>query len=97
MRNLLSNGIKAILAIAILSVAAHWALRLQREPGAPAGLAALPDPVTTGSIEPRKVEQAPAATSTQDFTKALDQDHLSKLISNASVEKPKPQRAVARR
>lgn len=96
MRSLLSSGIKAILAVAALSVAAHWTLRLQREPIAPVAVAAIPDPVSTGSIEPRKSERAVEAPK-QDFTKSFDQDHLSKLISNASVEKPKAQKAVAKR
>ena len=34
MRRLLTGGIKAILAIAALSTAAHWAMRIQREPTA---------------------------------------------------------------
>lgn len=96
MRSLLSSGIKAILAVAALSVAAHWTLRLQREPSAPVAMAAIPDPVATGSIAPRKVERA-AEAPVRDFTKALDQDHLSKLISSASVEKPKTQKALAKR
>jgi hypothetical protein len=35
MRRLLTGGIKAILAVAALSTAAHWTLRLQREPTLP--------------------------------------------------------------
>lgn len=55
MRSLLTGGIKAILAIAALSTAAHWALRLQRDAeGLPATvLASVPDPETTGAITPR--------------------------------------------
>lgn len=65
MRALLTGGIKAILAIAALSTAAHWALRVQRDapPPVPA-MASIPEPTTTGSIEPRRVERAamPKAT-----------------------------------
>ena len=62
MRALLTGGIKAILAIAALSTAAHWALRVQRDapPPAPA-MASLPEPTTTGSIEPRRIERAAMA------------------------------------
>lgn len=96
MRRLLTGGIKAILAIAALSTAAHWAMRVQRDPaGAPSAMAAIPDPVTTGSIEPRKVErppEAPKAVST-----GLDQRHLSALIAETAPEKPKAQKAAAKR
>ena len=62
MRRFLTGGIKAILAIAVLSTAAHWAMRVQREPATPAlPVAALADPVTTGSIASRKAERAEAA------------------------------------
>ena len=58
MRALLTGGIKAILAIAALSTAAHWALRVQRGAPAPAAaMASLPEPTTTGSIEPRRIER----------------------------------------
>ena len=58
MRALLTGGIKAILAIAALSTAAHWALRVQREAPAPIpAVASLPEPTTTGSIEPRRIER----------------------------------------
>lgn len=58
MRALLTGGIKAILAIAALSTAAHWALRVQRDAPTPVpALASLPDPTTTGSIEPRRIER----------------------------------------
>lgn len=58
MRALLTGGIKAILAIAALSTAAHWALRVQRDAPTPApAMASLPEPVTTGSIEPRRIER----------------------------------------
>ena len=36
MRRFLTGGIKAILAIAVLSTAAHWAMRVQREPASAA-------------------------------------------------------------
>jgi hypothetical protein len=55
MRALLTSGIKAILAVAALSTAAHWTLRVQRETAAPAvPVASLTDPVATGSIEARR-------------------------------------------
>ena len=57
MRALLTSGIKAILAVAALSTAAHWTLRVQRESSAPMAVASIPEPVTTGSIEPRQVER----------------------------------------
>ncbi|MEE7477575.1 hypothetical protein [Methylobacterium hispanicum] len=58
MRRLLTGGIKAILAIAALSTAAHWALRVQREqPTAVARATAIPEPTTTGSIAPREAER----------------------------------------
>lgn len=100
MRRLLTIGIKAILAIAALSTAAHWALRVQREPTeAASGLAAIPDPVATGSIVPRKVER-PAAIAEAEITKGLDQQHLLKLITGSanglSVEK-KPRNVIAKR
>ncbi|WP_375463412.1 hypothetical protein [uncultured Methylobacterium sp.] len=97
MRGLLTGGVKAILAIAALSTAAHWALRVQREPtSSTRALASLPDPVTTGSIEPRRMErglppQAPKASL------GLDQDHLAALIATTTGAKPKPQKVVAKR
>lgn len=98
MRRLLSGGIKAILAIAALSTAAHWAMRVQREPdAAPSAMAAIPDPATTGSIVPRKVERPEPAAVADAVTQGLDQDHLLKLISDASGDKPKVQKAVAKR
>ena len=58
MRALLTGGIKAILAIAALSTAAHWALRVQRDAPSPVPvMASLPEPATTGSIEPRRIER----------------------------------------
>ena len=79
MRRLLTGGIKAILAIAALSTAAHWALRVQRDPvAAVARGPALPDPATTGSIEPRKVERPVVA---EGPTRGLDQQHLGALIA----------------
>lgn len=100
MRRLLTSGIKAILAVAALSTAAHWAMRVQRTPEAqPNAMASIPDPVTTGSIVPRKVEPArpPVAAPVETMTKGLDQQHLMKLFSTAS-EKPKTAaKAVAKR
>lgn len=98
MRRLLTGGIKAILAIAALSTAAHWALRIQRDPAAPASaaaMAAIPDPVTTGSITPRKVERVQAVA--QPVTQGLDQGHLLKLISGAAPEKKAQKSVVAKR
>ena len=82
MRRLLTGGIKAILAIAALSTAAHWALRVHREPAAAIARApVLPEPTTTGSIEPRRVE-SPAVAETA--TRGLDQQHLGALIASHS-------------
>ncbi|GJD57177.1 hypothetical protein [Methylobacterium dankookense] len=82
MRRLLTGGIKAILAIAALSTAAHWALRVQREPAPTVARApALPEPTTTGSIEPRKVERPSVAESP---ARGLDQQHLGALIASHS-------------
>lgn len=92
MRGLLTNGIKAILMIAVLSVAAHWAMRGGSDERKPAGMAAIPDPITTGSITPRKIERAVerpvAASEPAPAAKGLDQDHLLKLIADASSQKP---------
>ncbi|MER2269330.1 hypothetical protein [Methylobacterium oxalidis] len=97
MRRLLSGGIKAILAIAALSTAAHWAMRVQREPSArPGPVAAIPDPVTTGSIEALKVEASRQSISGSP-TRGLDQDHLSALIASTTGDKAKVQKAVAKR
>lgn len=96
MRRLLTGGIKAILAIAALSTAAHWALRVQRDPAeaaATTGMAAIPDPASTGSINPRKVER-PAIP--EAVAQGFDQEHLLKLISGSMPEK-KAQKAVAKR
>jgi hypothetical protein len=95
MRALLTGGIKAILAIAALSTAAHWALRVQREPTAPApAMATLPEPTTTGSIEPRRIERPAAKGVERAPEKApaaagLDQTHLAALIADATGAKPK--------
>lgn len=98
MRRLLTGGIKAILAIAALSTAVHWVLRLQREPApTPRIVAELSDPVTTGSIGPRKADTVPAALSEADVTKGLDQRRLSELFAGASPDKAKVQKTVAKR
>lgn len=90
MRRLLTGGIKAILAIAALSTAAHWTMRLQRDsPAAPRPVAAIPDPVTTGSIDARKPVVAPSA----DVTRGLDQRRLSELFAGTAPEKAKVQKA----
>ncbi|GJE54084.1 MULTISPECIES: hypothetical protein [Methylobacterium] len=98
MRRLLTGGIKAILAIAALSTAAHWAMRVQRDPAAPASvgaMAAIPDPVSTGSITPRKVERPQAMA--QPATQGFDQQHLMKLFSGAAPEKKSQKSVVAKR
>ncbi|MDR7036534.1 MULTISPECIES: hypothetical protein [Methylobacterium] len=96
MRRLLSGGIKAILAIAALSTAAHWALRVQREPAArPAPVASIPDPVTTGSIAPAR--SGAVRPPAEPVSRGLDQDHLSALIASTTGDKPKVQKAVAKR
>ncbi|WP_375274097.1 hypothetical protein [Methylorubrum thiocyanatum] len=99
MRRFLTGGIKAILAIAALSTAAHWAMRVQREPSAPAlPVAALADPVTTGSIAARKPDRASeAAIMPASLGGGLDQDHLAKLMAGAASDRPKLQKAVAKR
>ena len=98
MRALLTGGIKAILGIAALSTAAHWTLRVQRESPAPIPVAAsIPDPVATGSIEPRRVERAAAVAplpvaapeTAARAASGLDQSHLAALIAGATPPKPK--------
>lgn len=98
MRALLTSGIKAILAVAALSTAAHWTLRVQRESAISVAAAAVPDPVATGSIEPRRLERPPAAASlapapvapvpapTAGISPAsgLDQGHLAALMAGAT-------------
>jgi len=90
MRRLLTGGIKAILAIAALSTAAHWTMRLQREPTAVSRpMASMPDPATTGSIDARK----PLAATSTDVTRGLDQRRLSELFAGTAPEKGKVQKA----
>jgi hypothetical protein len=103
MRALLTGGIKAILAVAALSTAAHWTLRVQREAATPLAAASPPDPIATGSIEPRRAERpvgvasaaSPvAAAMTGPATGAslaggLDQSHLAALIAGTTPAKPK--------
>ena len=110
MRSLLTGGIKAILAVAALSTAIHWALRLQRDSDGlttPA-IASIADPETTGSIAPRapapaaEVRQAQAqapvapraATARAPLPSDLDQSHLAALIATASA--PAPRKAAKR-
>jgi len=94
MRRLLTGGIKAILAIAALSTAAHWTMRLQRDPtAAPRSLAAIPEPTTTGSIDARKSVAAPPV----ETTRGLDQRRLSELFADAAPEKAKVQKAAVKR
>lgn len=103
MRRFLTGGIKAILAIAVLSTAAHWAMRVQRDPASPAlPVAALADPVTTGSIGSigsQKSERpaVQAAVVPASLGGGLDQDHLAKLMAGAASDRPKLQKAVAKR
>ncbi|GJD34343.1 hypothetical protein [Methylobacterium aerolatum] len=108
MRALLTSGIKAILAIAALSTAAHWALRLQREPGTSVRpvLASVAEPETTGSVAPRRMDAAPASTVQQAAAMpsepvraapSLDQSGLSALIAGAAATaKPKPAATAAK-
>ena len=98
MRRLLTGGIKAILAVAALSTAAHWTLRLQREPTPSLrAQAELPDPITTGSITPRPADPAVLAEPAPDFAKTLDQRHLSELFAGAAPEKAKLQKTANKR
>ena len=111
MRALLTSGIKAILAVATLSTAAHWTLRVQRETtAAPVPVASLADPVATGSIEPRPVERqiersaVPAGMPAAVVQPAprpvaasgLDQSHLAALIAGSAPAKPKVAKAATR-
>jgi hypothetical protein len=116
MRALLTSGIKAILAVAALSTAAHWALRVQREAATPAvsvakssdPVARAPDPVVTGSVEPRQaVRPAPAvagaalagSTAAQPVpapVSGLDQTHLAALIAGTAPPKGKIAKAATR-
>jgi hypothetical protein len=111
MRALLTSGIKAILAVAALSTAAHWTLRVQREStAAPMPVAAIPDPVATGSIEPRQAERQverpaavasvpPSATGPRSPAapaSGLDQSHLAALIAGAAPAKPKVAKATTK-
>lgn len=96
MRRLLTGGIKATLAIAALATAAQWAARAEREPGARApAMAAIPDPVVTGSITPRRVERAEFGAAASE--RGLDQDHLAQLIAGTAPEAPRAQRTTAKR
>ncbi len=93
MRRLLTGGIKAILAIAALSTAAHWALRVQREqPAAVARATAVPEPTTTGSIAPREADRSAVAAP----ARGLDQQHLGALIASHSGDKARLQKASTR-
>ena len=106
MRALLTGGIKAILAVAALSTAAHWTLRVQRQAARPVAVAALPEPVATGSIEPRRVERPLAAAGAPSApvvpaagigpVSGLDQTHLATLIAGATPSKPKLAKAATR-
>ena len=99
MRALLTGGIKAILAIATLSTAAHWTLRVQRESASASPipvLASASDPVTTGSVEPRRTGSAavvPALSPAAAPAAGLDQGHLAALMAGATPGKPKVAKA----
>ncbi|WP_027174443.1 hypothetical protein [Methylobacterium sp. 10] len=96
MRRLLTGGIKAIVAIAALSTAAHWAMRVQRTPIAvPAPVAVVKDPVATGSIPTRNAE-SPVGDRVAIVTQGLDQKRLGELFSGATGNKPKVEKAAAR-
>jgi crotonobetainyl-CoA:carnitine CoA-transferase CaiB-like acyl-CoA transferase len=112
MRALLTSGIKAILAVAALSTAAHWAMRVQREAAPAAPVASIPDPVATGSIEPRAAERtvaainAPASAMPSSASSppravaapasGLDQSHLAALIAGATPPKAKVAKAATK-
>lgn len=101
MRALLTGGIKAILGIAAISTAAHWTLRVQRESASASPIAAFastPDPVATGSIEPRRpVSAAPIVPVAVPAPAAgLDQGHLAALIAGATPAKAKVARAATK-
>lgn len=110
MRALLTGGIKAILAVAALSTAAHWTLRVQREAAAPTLAAVgIPDPVATGSIESRRPERPAAlaglpvaaavtgpASVASSPAAGLDQSHLAALIAGAAPAKPKVARTATK-
>lgn len=93
MRALLTSGIKAILAVAALSTAAHWTLRVQRESALSAAAAAVPEPVVTGSIASRRAEPAPTPAGSTPVpapaagigpASGLDQNHLAALMAGAA-------------
>ncbi|ACA19163.1 hypothetical protein M446_4833 [Methylobacterium sp. 4-46] len=71
MWRLLTGGIKAMLVITGLSLAAHWAAR-REEPKGPALAATIRDPATTGALPARR---RPAG---------LDQRGLQRLLSDTA-------------
>lgn len=77
MWRLLTGGIKIIIAIAALTTAANWVALREKDRAPGPALAAAIDPATTGTIQPRKAEAAPAR---------LDQRGLGRLMSEASGE-----------
>jgi hypothetical protein len=110
MRSLLTGGIKAILATAVIATGIHWVLRLQREPEglvAPV-VASLPDVETTGSISPRETppeakqaalppagaRQTPATPVAARAPVEFDQSALASLMATASAA-PKAKAPVA--
>ncbi len=91
MRRHLTTGIKAILTVAALSTAVHWAMRFQREADTtPTAVAAVADPVTTGSIGQREIESPPESlfAPASGPTDTLDQQHLARLFGDAASAKP---------
>jgi hypothetical protein len=71
MWRLLTGGIKAIVAIAALSAAAHWAARREPERGGPVLASGIRDPATTGALgSPRKRQPT------------LDQRGLQRLLAD---------------
>ncbi|GJD62707.1 hypothetical protein [Methylobacterium frigidaeris] len=77
MWRLLTGGIKVIIAIAALTTAANWIAIREKDRAPSPALAAAIDPPTTGTIQPRRAEAAPAR---------LDQRGLGRLMSDASSD-----------
>lgn len=98
MRRLLTGGIKAILAVAALSTAAHWTLRLQREPASSVRVPAdATDPLTTGSTTPHPSEATARVEAAPDFARTLDQRRLSELFAGAVPDQAKIQKTATKR
>ena len=93
-----------VASLGFATVCAVCSAQLDREPPRPQLVAAvkpvmpLDEPVTTGSIAPRKGERpSPEAAVVPASLGGLDQDHLAKLMAGAASERPKLQKAVAKR